>query len=97
MIEFYEYKSINVSTEPSPDPHGIRKATIESAANRWAQQGWRTVSVMPSRGQGYADAILIERKNTPVGILIDNGPVGKMVVSMEDVAFLYPEGDDDNT
>jgi hypothetical protein len=62
MAEIYEYQTINISLEPSPDPHGIRTATIETAANRWAEQGWRTVSVMPSRGPGYADAILIERK-----------------------------------
>lgn len=58
---YYEYKSVNISLEPSPDPHGIRKATIETAANRWAAMGWRTVAVMPSPGPGYADAILIER------------------------------------
>lgn len=57
----YEYQKINVSSEPSPDPHGLRRATIESAANRWADMGWRTVAVMPSWGPGYADAILIER------------------------------------
>lgn len=64
MTDIYEYQTINVSNEPSPDPHGIRRATIETAANRWAAMGWRTVGVMPSRGIGYADAILIERKKT---------------------------------
>jgi len=58
----YEYQVINVSLEPSPDPHGIRKATIASAANRWAAMGWRTVAVMPTQGSGYADSILIERE-----------------------------------
>lgn len=57
----YEYQTINVSLEPSPDLYGLRKATIESAANRWADMGWRTVAVMPSPGSGYADSILIER------------------------------------
>ena len=57
----YEYQTINVSTEPSPDPHGVRKATIASTANRWAAMGWRTVAVMPAQGPGYADAILVER------------------------------------
>lgn len=58
----YEYQVINVSNEPSPDPHNLRRATIESTANRWAAMGWRTVAVMPSRGIGYADAILVERE-----------------------------------
>lgn len=58
----YEYRTINISTEPSPDPHGIRKATFETSANRWAAEGWRTVAAMPARGPGYADAILIERR-----------------------------------
>ncbi|MFL5664911.1 MAG: hypothetical protein ACJ8BW_26715 [Ktedonobacteraceae bacterium] len=58
----YEYKKINVSLEPPTDRHGLNKATIESAANRWAKMGWRTVAVMPSQGSGYADAILIERE-----------------------------------
>jgi len=63
--EIHEYRVINISLEPRPDPHGLRGLsypTVETAANRWAEQGWRTVSVMPSRGSGYADAILIERK-----------------------------------
>jgi len=64
MTDSYEYMTINVSLEPSPDPHGLRKATIESAANRWAELGWRTVAVMPAQGPSYADAILIERKKT---------------------------------
>lgn len=69
MTEIYEYKTINVSLEPSPDLNGIRRATIETAANRWAEMGWRTVAVMPSQGQGsgYADAILIERKKPQEG------------------------------
>lgn len=60
MADIYEYRTINVSLEPPIDP--IRKPTIETAANRWAEQGWRVVAVMPSQGLGYADAILIERK-----------------------------------
>lgn len=67
MSEIYEYMKINISLEPSPDPHGLRKATIETAANRWAEQGWRTVAVMPSPGPSYADAILIERKKESDG------------------------------
>lgn len=51
----YEYKKINVSTEP--------KTTIEAAANRWAAMGWRTVAVIPGdRKAGYADTLLVERK-----------------------------------
>lgn len=56
----YEYKMVNVSLEPVPD-RGGPKATMESAANRWAQMGWRTVSAIPSKGPGYADTILVER------------------------------------
>lgn len=58
--ELYEYKSVNVSLEPSADPRN--KPNVETAANRWAKKGWRTVSVIPSRGTGYADVILVERK-----------------------------------
>jgi hypothetical protein len=54
----YEYKKINISTEP--------KRTIEAAANRWAAMGWRTVAVMEvsyaDRKSGFADSILVERK-----------------------------------
>ena len=57
----YEYKTVNVSLEPIAEGARMRVSTIESAANRWAAMGWRTVSVMPSRGPGYADAILVER------------------------------------
>jgi Domain of unknown function (DUF4177) len=62
MTDLYEYQTINISLEPSPDPHGLRKATIASVANRWAEMGWRTVAVIPSSGPGYADSILVERK-----------------------------------
>lgn len=64
MSEIYEYKKINVSLEPPPDPHlyGVRRATIESAANRWAEMGWRTVAVVQGdREKGYADVLLVER------------------------------------
>lgn len=58
----YVYKMINVSLEPPIEPGTpFRRATIESAANNWARQGWRTVAVVPSQGPGYADSILIER------------------------------------
>lgn len=62
----YEYKKINISLEPNAPmgPLGPRRATIETAANRWAEKGWRTVAVMPARGPGYADAILIEREKS---------------------------------
>lgn len=54
----YEYKKVNISTEPVP--------RIEAAANRWAAMGWRTVGVMEvsyaDRKGGFADAILVERK-----------------------------------
>lgn len=63
MTDIYEYKKVNISLEPH-DPWDITGATIETAANRWAEMGWRTVAVMPSQGPGYADAILIERKKT---------------------------------
>ncbi len=62
MSDTYEYKMINVSTEPSPDRYGLRKATIESTANRWAEMGWRTVAVLSSPEVGFADSVLIERK-----------------------------------
>jgi len=60
----YEYKMINVSLEPEITVTGMkRRATIVSAANRWAAMGWRTVSAYPARGgSGYADWILIERE-----------------------------------
>lgn len=92
MAEFYEYQTINVSLEPSPDPHGIRKASIESAANRWAKQGWRTVAVMPSRGPSYADAILIERKRNYLGIAFEDDK-GKHVLHPDDVTFIYAENE----
>lgn len=59
----YEYKMVNISLEPPIDERPFRKATIASAANRWAQLGWRTVGVIPRQGPGYADAILVERWN----------------------------------
>jgi hypothetical protein len=56
--QIYEYKKVNISTEP--------KTTIEAAANRWAAMGWRTVAVMQVSGAdrrgGYADSILVERR-----------------------------------
>lgn len=67
MIEIYEYKHVNISLEPSPDPRAFRKANIESTANRWAEMGWRTVAVMRSPGPGYSDSILVERKKRDAG------------------------------
>lgn len=81
MAAKYEYKTVNVSTQPAPD--NFRKATIETAANHWAEQGWRTVGVMPSRALGYADAILVERKketNQPIAIEVD----------YEDKTYIFP-------
>ena len=59
----YEYRTVNITLEPNPvgERDRFRKPTIESAANRWAEMGWRTVAVMPSPGVGYADCILVER------------------------------------
>jgi hypothetical protein len=57
MSDIYEYKKINVSLEP--------KKTIEAAANRWAEMGWRTVAVMEvsfsDSKSGFSDSILVER------------------------------------
>jgi hypothetical protein len=88
-----EYQVINISQEPAPDQHGLRKATIETSANRWARLGWETVSVMPSQGPGYADAILIKRRRLPLGIRVTDRN-GEYYVPMEDVAFIYPKEDD---
>ena len=57
----YEYQVVNISLEPTDPDRPLNRPTIASAANRWAVMGWRTVSVMPSPGPGYADAILVER------------------------------------
>jgi len=87
-----EYQVINISTEPSPDQHGIRKATVETSANRWARLGWETVAVMPSQGPGYADAILIKRKPDPIGIRFENPQTGEIqFLAMPDVSFIYRE------
>lgn len=60
----YEYKTINVSLEPPRDqkPGPFLPPTIETAANRWAEMGWRTVAVMPAQESSYADVILVERE-----------------------------------
>jgi len=56
--ETYEYKKVNISTEP------VRR--IEAAANRWGAMGWRTVAVMEvsnaDHRAGYSDSILVERR-----------------------------------
>lgn len=59
----YEYRTINISLEPKDPEHPLNNPTITSTANRYAAEGWRTVSVMPSQGPGYADSILLERWN----------------------------------
>lgn len=66
-FDVYEYRMIEVSLEPFQETEEgeLRKATIESAANRWAGQGWRTVGVVPARGPGQTDRILIEKKKFP--------------------------------
>lgn len=89
-FKFYEYQTINVSTEPSPDPHGFRKATVQSTANRWAKQGWRTVSVIPSQGPGYADAILVERRREPIGVQAVT-PDATYYFKPEEIRFIFPE------
>lgn len=97
ITDIYEYKTINVSLEPRPDTteirQGIRLPTIETAANRWAEEGWRTVGVMPSQGSGYADAILIERKieKQPVGVEVDYEG-SKLQFRWDDVSLLYAGG-----
>lgn len=58
----YIYQTVNLSLEPKPDPGGFRKATFETAANRWAEMGWRTIAVIPSKGPSYADSILVEKE-----------------------------------
>lgn len=63
----YEYRTVNVTLTPDTpadkSPSGMKRpATIESSANYMAEQGWRTVGVMPSPGPGYADSILCERE-----------------------------------
>lgn len=59
-MDEYEYRTINVA----------KKVSIHSVANKWAEDGWRTVAVMPSQVPGYDDAILIERKRMPVAIQV---------------------------
>ena len=57
MDDVYEYQVIHVA----------KRVSIHSVANKWAEDGWRTVSFIPSRVPGYDDAILIERKKTSGG------------------------------
>lgn len=57
----YEYRHVNVTLTPYEALEDRTIPTIQDAANHWAVNGWRTVSVMPSPGPGYADTLLIER------------------------------------
>jgi hypothetical protein len=84
-----EYQVINISTEPSPDIHGLRKATVETSANRWARLGWETVSVMPSRGPGYADAILIKRKPDPLAVVHTDQNGKETYFKPEEIKYVY--------
>lgn len=52
MKPAYEYHTMNASHYPS----------LHAAANECAKEGWRTVAVLPSRGPGYADTLLLERQ-----------------------------------
>lgn len=64
----YEYHTVNVSDEPDQEFSGrLRPASIESASNNWARKGWRVVCVMPKRGLGYSDCLLIEREVAHAG------------------------------
>lgn len=57
----YEYKFVNVTLTPYDALQDRTLPTIEDAANHWSVNGWRTVSVIPSKGAGHADCLLIER------------------------------------
>ncbi len=56
----YEYKVVNISLEPPAD-NVLLTPTVETAANRWAEMGWRTIAYIPSKRSGYAECILVER------------------------------------
>lgn len=67
-MQRYEYKTINSSHYKS----------VEEAANAWAQDGWRTVSVVPALGPGYANALVLEREIvSPIIILGGPHPTNK--------------------
>lgn len=57
----YVYQLVNITLEPQDPDHPMNHPSIPSAANRWAAMGWRTVGVIPARGPGYADCILVEK------------------------------------
>lgn len=58
----FEYKWVNISLIPYGSmQEPAQGATIEEAANYWAGRGWRTVSVIPAKGPGYSDTLLVER------------------------------------
>lgn len=68
MIPRYEYQTVNTS----------HYGSVADAANVWAAQGWRSVSVIGSPGPGYADTLLIERELPPSFIVMrDNPPTKK--------------------
>jgi hypothetical protein len=48
---FYDYKIINTS----------HHETMLTAANAWAERGWRVVAALSAKGPGYADRLILER------------------------------------
>lgn len=78
----YEYKSVNITLTPYEALKDPTLPSLEEAANYWASQGWRTVSVIPPQRSGYAFMLLVERplKTSPsyvVGKNVDhNHPRG---------------------
>lgn len=63
-MQRYEYKTINSSHYKS----------VEDAANSWAEDGWRTVSVVPARAPGYADVVVLEREIASSEIFLQGPP-----------------------
>lgn len=55
----YEYKQINLSVEREDGPPF---PGIDDVANKYAADGWRTVAFIPSKGRGYSECLLLERK-----------------------------------
>lgn len=57
----YEYKNVNITLTPYEALKDHTFPSIEEAANYWAGEGWRTVSVIPPQRSGHAFMLLIER------------------------------------
>ncbi len=93
MGKRYEYKTINVSQEPPlyDSINNMVRPTIETAANRWAELGWETVAVMPSRGPGYADAILVRRDRGLCAIRFVEDGYRVRYLDPDDVTYVYSE------